>query len=34
VPAIVEQIAKHHRGLAVDGGIGDRETQLHGPHNP
>ena len=30
---VVEQGAEHHRGIAVDGGIGDRHTEFDGPHD-
>jgi hypothetical protein len=31
--AVVEQLAEHHRCLAVDGGVGDRHPEFDGPHN-
>jgi len=30
---VVEQIAEHHRGIAIDGGVGDRHPQLDRPHD-
>jgi hypothetical protein len=30
---VVEQVAEHHRDLAIDGGVGDRHPQLHRPHD-
>ena len=31
--AIIEQVAKHHRGLAVDGSIGDRHPKFDRAHD-
>ena len=30
---VVEQGAEHHRGLTVNGGVGDRHTELDSPHD-
>lgn len=31
--AVIEQSAEHHRGIAVDGGVGDRHPELDGAHD-
>jgi hypothetical protein len=31
--AVIEQVAEHHGGIPVDGGVGDRHPQLNGPHD-
>ena len=31
--AVVEQIAEHHRDITINGGVGDRDPQLHRPHD-
>ena len=32
-PAVVNQIAEHHRDIAIDGGVGDRHTELDSSHD-
>ena len=31
--AVSAQIAEHHRDITIDGHVGDRHPQLHGPHD-
>jgi len=31
--AVVEQVAEHHRGITVDGGVGDRHAEFDGAHD-